>query len=190
MTTTEGLTAKDEGMALALTRDGIDVWKEEFVAWVAAQPWGTRLTSEDVIDAIGLPSGEVGTNANNAVGAMMNGCAKRGLIVKAGRVLARRTGSHGAELTLWVKGAPGDDMLVKVGPTMPIDAGGLQRHHDDGQREGRRAAAAAVGQHINAMLASIHDENRTHHDGCWRQHPGCALRAVRKVTIAMANDPT
>lgn len=190
MTTSEGLTAKEEGMALALTRDGIDQWKEEFVAWVAALPWGTRLTSEDVIDAIGLPSGEVGTNANNAVGAMMNGLAKRGLIVKAGRALSRRSSSHGAELTMWMR--PTTHQPVDAAEEDPDDAraayGG--HLHAQGYREGRTDAANAIGQHLNAMLASIHDQQRTHHDGCWRQHSGCALRAVRKVTIAMANDPT
>ena len=44
----------------------------------------------------------VGTNRNNAVGAVMNAAAKRGWIVKTGRrVTAKRKTLHAAELTEW-----------------------------------------------------------------------------------------
>lgn len=97
-----GLERKDEGMALALTPEGITEWKQAFRDTVFAFPRGRRFTSEDVLAIVGLPTGEVAKDANNAVGAMVNGLAKRGLIRKTiTRVPSRRSSSHGAELIVW-----------------------------------------------------------------------------------------
>jgi len=98
------LFGKDAGMALALTKDGIEGWKDAFRDWVEALPPGAAVTSEDILAAVGLPTGEVGMNANNAVGAMVNGLARRGILRKsATRVRSRRRSSHAAELVLWVR---------------------------------------------------------------------------------------
>jgi hypothetical protein len=60
-------------------------------------------TSEDVTQLAGLPSGDVKSNANNAVGALMNAAARKQLIVKTGRrVPSTRVTSHAAELTEWI----------------------------------------------------------------------------------------
>lgn len=59
---------------------------------------------------------------------------------------------------------------------------------EEGNAEGRRAAAHAVGQHINAMLAAMPSSSATHHERCWQKHPACALQAVRKVTIRMGEE--
>lgn len=64
-----------------------------------------RFTSEDVVERVGLPTGEVGINHNNAVGAMMTGLARQGIIRKTGeRRASRRPSSHGAELIVWCAG--------------------------------------------------------------------------------------
>lgn len=79
-------------------------WKEQFVAEV--ELWakvGLPFTSEDITEEIGLPDGNVGLHRNNAVGAMMNAMAKRGVIEKTGKhVSSKNPESHGAELTQWV----------------------------------------------------------------------------------------
>jgi hypothetical protein len=98
----DGQDAKKAGMALALMPDRIADWKSNFRAYVTNSRQGERMTSEDVVAVVGLPTGEVGKDANNAVGAMMNGLAKRGVIRKTSlRVPSRRKTSHGAELIVW-----------------------------------------------------------------------------------------
>lgn len=98
----DGLTLKSAGQARALSTH--DDWRGE--AWrqlVLLVVAGTPFTSEDLIERVGLPSGEVLTNRNNAVGAIMSAAARQRLIRKTGRrVLSQRASSHGAELTEWV----------------------------------------------------------------------------------------
>jgi len=99
-----GGTLKTEGMKIAESAYDVMGWREDFNRTVVACALSQRpFTSEHIIAMIGLPRGDVRTNANNAVGAMMNSAAKRGIIKKTGnRVLARRPTSHGAELTEWI----------------------------------------------------------------------------------------
>ena len=99
-----GLFDRDEGMLLALSASGTAPWQTRFRAWVEAQPAGTLLTSEHVTAAVGLPAGYIGTNANNAVGAMIALLAREGWITSTGRRAhsARRT-SHAAELAVWAR---------------------------------------------------------------------------------------
>ncbi len=99
-----GGTLKAEGMKGAENARDIQDWKEEFNRTVAACALSQRpFTSEHIIAMIGLPRVDVRTNANNAVGAMMNSAAKRGIIKKTGNhVLSKRPSSHGAELTEWI----------------------------------------------------------------------------------------
>lgn len=99
----EGKRRKEEGMAVAKEHAEL-TWKEAFyeVATTFAAS-GHPFTSEDVIERVGLPTGDVGLHRNNAVGAMMNALARRGIIVKTGRhVPSKRAVSHGAELTEWI----------------------------------------------------------------------------------------
>ena len=99
-----GEQLKEQGMVLALGRGGIEAWKEDFRATVDGLPTGMHFTSEDILERVGLPSGEVKRDGNNAVGALMNGMAKREIIRKAGyHTNSRRSMSHGAELTVWIK---------------------------------------------------------------------------------------
>jgi hypothetical protein len=89
----------DEGKAAALAAKS--EWHAHAVAWVKALRGGTTLTSEDLIQAIGLPSGEIGQHKNNAVGAAMGAISKTGLIEHLGYVKSKRKASHGAVLSLW-----------------------------------------------------------------------------------------
>lgn len=100
-----GLVDKERGMGRALLSHAD--WQREFRKQVWALAVARRpFTSEDVVAVVGLPSGEVEKDGNNAVGAMMNACARDGWIRKTGnRVLSTRRSSHAAELTEWVGGA-------------------------------------------------------------------------------------
>ena len=102
-----GLDLKERGMEQAKSAHDVQTWKQQVVEAVqqlADNGWA--FTSEDVLSYVGLPRLEVGTNANNAVGAMMNGMAKRGIIQKTSeRRKSRRPSSHGAEIAVWVGAA-------------------------------------------------------------------------------------
>ena len=99
-------TTKDEGQACALRPETIAEWRARFrqtVRYLSDNQ--SEFTSEDIVRLVGLPIGEAGMNRNNAVGAMMTGMARQGLIRKTGaRRLATRRSSHGAELTVWTRG--------------------------------------------------------------------------------------
>lgn len=101
---TTGQMLKAEGQALALSPDSLDLWRRKFRYWagILADTPGRYFTSEDVVDLVGLPTGGRAMNANNAVGAMMNALARKGVIVKTSeRRPSRRASSHGAELVVW-----------------------------------------------------------------------------------------
>jgi hypothetical protein len=118
------LIFKDEGMSKALAKEGLDGWKDEF--YKAAQylcDSGDSFTSEDVLDLVGLPSGTIKSNANNAVGAMMNGLARKGKIRKTGeRRLSKRPSSHGAELTVWASARTSENRDSTADP-VPVPHG-------------------------------------------------------------------
>lgn len=99
----QGLKLRDEGMALA-EQGTREQYRKEFRAAVEKlAATGTPFTSEDVINIVGLPSGREGLHKNNAVGALIAGCAKRGVIVRHGDTTqSRRATSHAAELTYWI----------------------------------------------------------------------------------------
>lgn len=96
----EGLARKEQGQQLAL--DAAVPWKDQArhtIIWLASLH--ELFTSEDVVNKVGLPDGEVGTNKNNAVGAAMTGAAKAGIIRRVGYVQSQRPSSHGAVIAQW-----------------------------------------------------------------------------------------
>ena len=99
----EGRALKERGMQLALSPDRLAEWKREFKRTVVElASAGDPFTSEDVVERIGLPTGEIALHANNAVGAMMNAMARKKIIKKTGyHWQSRRPASHGAEITVW-----------------------------------------------------------------------------------------
>jgi hypothetical protein len=57
---------------------------------------GLEFTSEDVTSVVGQPP-----NHPNAVGAMINGAAKRGVIRKCGYRQAKRPNQHATVIAIW-----------------------------------------------------------------------------------------
>lgn len=98
-----GLELKERGMEQARRAFDVQEWKERFTSTVIKMAaTGRSFTSDDVLLFVGLPR-ESKTNANNAVGAMMNALARRGVIRKTKeRRSAIRACSHGRELAVWV----------------------------------------------------------------------------------------
>lgn len=97
----DGTVLKQAGMDVA--RTAVGSWTDQAYAAIrrlAAGPAG--FTSEDLIDLVGLPRPDAGTNRNNAVGAVMSGAARAGLIAKTGRyVETRRPSSHARIVAVW-----------------------------------------------------------------------------------------
>ena len=98
-----GLERKAEGQAQVLSSETQAEWRARFEAEVRRLADGHQLfTSEDVVDLVGMPSSAHGMNRNNAVGAMMTGLARKGIIRKTDRrEPSRRPSSHGAEIVVW-----------------------------------------------------------------------------------------
>ena len=91
-----GIWFKERGMALA---DGAEdeKWKKQCdatIEWFAMKR--IPFTAEDVRAYVGAPSHP------NAMGARFHAAAKRGIIVKAGRVKAQRAERHANEMSSWV----------------------------------------------------------------------------------------
>lgn len=89
------------GTASLTITQGSESWSEAFDKAVDHLKQG-RFTSEDVVDMVGLPSGDKGQHRNNAVGAKMRGLHSRKVIRKTGRrVRTTRKTSHSTEITEW-----------------------------------------------------------------------------------------
>lgn len=99
----DGLDLKAAGQA-AVIASADETWTKQWWATLGAlAATGQPFTSEDIIAKIGLPTGDVGMNRNNAVGAMMTAASTRKIIRKTGTyVVAKRPSSHGAVLAQWV----------------------------------------------------------------------------------------
>lgn len=94
----EGKRRRDAGTAQALSAA---------LPWaLAAERWllrrRERFTSEEIVAAIGLPSGKVGKDPNNAVGALISDWSRRGAIRTVGYAASKRASSHGALLRVWL----------------------------------------------------------------------------------------
>jgi hypothetical protein len=100
MTLTYGDFLRDTGMQLAL--DAKPDWSALADEWFANLPEGTEFTSEDLVNAVGLPTpAESGVNRNNAVGAKI-----RSLASKSEEVGFRKTvriTSHSRRVVVWRK---------------------------------------------------------------------------------------
>ena len=191
-----GLADRDTGMALALHRQGIEGWKDRAGQTVAAMPPGMEFTADDLITLVGLPTGDPGQNANNAVGATMHALARRGVIVKTSkRVKAKRRESHARELTVWARA--GSDPTPPTPDTYMIgyDAGvarGRKMAAEEqpdlrdilaaAREEGRRQAFATVALLANNMITAMPSTRpQTHHNKCWLIHPACTAQAFIRL---------
>ena len=89
---------RDKGMALAETKHY--EWHRRFDHVVDRYiKSGRFFTVEDVVQEIGLPSGEIG--GNKIIGAAMSGIVRSGRLTRVGYTKARRTTSHSRQLSVW-----------------------------------------------------------------------------------------
>lgn len=95
----DGLALRDQGMTRAI--NGAVPWPDLARAWIRQLETGTPFTSEDMTTAVGLPHVTTGTNANNAVGAVMAAASRAGEISHLRYVQARRPISHATRISLW-----------------------------------------------------------------------------------------
>lgn len=77
-------------------------WDGKADEWFAGIPFGTHFTSEDLIDAIGLPRVS-SSNRNNAVGAKIRYWSGKNMIESVGYTKTKRTRSHGRLIRVWSK---------------------------------------------------------------------------------------
>lgn len=94
-----GALARDAGMAAAAAAapDWTELAKQA-VRFLAAT--GTDFTIDDVIERAGLPN-DSKSNANNAVGALMSGAAKRRIIERVGYTRTSRRLGHARSVAVW-----------------------------------------------------------------------------------------
>lgn len=101
-----GRAARDRGMDAALA-GAPDEWAEKArraVAHLATRvdrsvtpPVRATFTSEDLIRAVGMPP----TGDGRAVGAILGGAARRGIIFRVGEAQATRKNQHAARIGVW-----------------------------------------------------------------------------------------
>ncbi len=99
---TEGKVQRDKGINAALFAPGMDVWTlraEKAVQRLLSQ--GRTFTSDDVVELAGLPRIESAPNRNNAVGALFQSLAKRGVIKRVGYTKTRRAIGHARVVSVW-----------------------------------------------------------------------------------------
>jgi hypothetical protein len=92
----DGRDRAERGAALVLDAPAQDVWRDDAWDWLATRAPGRRITSTDLIDAVGMPP------SPNAVGALMRAAAHRGLIAPTGAyVSSPRPTCHAAVVQVW-----------------------------------------------------------------------------------------
>lgn len=96
----DGEHRKADGIERALA--GAVTWVEMAklaALWIGAQR--TTFTSEDITGLIGLPRTSVGTNKNNAVGAVMSALANASMIRRHSVTKSKNPQGHSAIITCW-----------------------------------------------------------------------------------------
>ena len=90
----------NKGSRLALISKSI--WSFDADLWLNDLPVGERFTSDDLINAIGLPD-KASPNSNNAVGAKIRNWSHSKKVDRVGLGKALRVSSHGRMIALWEK---------------------------------------------------------------------------------------
>ncbi len=94
-----GEERKEEAMAAVVEKRPAQIYKEHLESALFAFAHGSRFTVEQLTGIIGRPPEGV---HYNAVGAIVNGMATRGLIRKTGRMVKSiRPGMHATEIAEW-----------------------------------------------------------------------------------------
>lgn len=91
----KGKKAKEKGINAVLGNGINDAWKDAASRWILRQNDGFMFTSDDLVEAVGLPP------SVNCVGAFLHSMGQRGWIVKRGFKPATRASRHGAIVALW-----------------------------------------------------------------------------------------
>jgi len=108
-------------MALALSKASVSDWQTQAHSWLYALPGKRRFTSEDLVDAVGLPTGAEASGKNNAVGAVMNAAAKKGVIRNThDYVKTKRPASHGRIIAVWERTLLGKEPNVYSSTPVPV----------------------------------------------------------------------
>jgi hypothetical protein len=129
----EGEQRKEEGMEKALSNTSTSEWQEAAKLWLWRLPAGRTFTAEDLVDAVGLPVGEESAGKNNAVGALMNGIAKRGVIRNTSDYTkAKRPASHGRVIAVWERTLLGKEPNVHSSTPVPVPTDAPAHTHDWG----------------------------------------------------------
>lgn len=93
----DGLALRDQGMDRVLYAHTQDEWREAAYVWLRTLRHGTRVTSTDLIDAIGMPP------SSNAVGAVMRSAGVRGYLTPTENyVRSTRPSCHAAIVRVWL----------------------------------------------------------------------------------------
>ena len=80
------------------------VWIDTAVCFIFGRVLdGYTVTADDVVEAVGLPAGEVATDKNNALGAVFNHMSYYGGIVAVGEVRSTRASNCGRKITVWAR---------------------------------------------------------------------------------------
>jgi len=88
----------EEGAAKALAAAS-SAWRESAWRWILARNVGTRLTSDDLTEAVGIPPGHP-----HAVGGIIKNAATAGYLAKSGHyVESHRESCRGAALAVWIR---------------------------------------------------------------------------------------
>lgn len=92
---------KTAGQLQAL--DAQPTWAQLARRWVEQLAPGQQFTSDDLIEAIGLPRSSE-ANRNNAVGAVFSAMARAQLIERTPyRIPSTRRERHGGEISVWLR---------------------------------------------------------------------------------------
>ena len=62
---------------------------------------GLTVTADTLVEAVGLPAGEIAPHHNNAIGALFNRMARQGAIAEVGEVRSSRPSNMGRKITVW-----------------------------------------------------------------------------------------
>lgn len=95
-----GITLKAKGQALAAEAVDAAWWDRARARIRYLAHLGDPFTIDDVIADVGLPN-NVESNANNAVGALISGMARKGFIRKIGYQQSTRPESHARAVAIW-----------------------------------------------------------------------------------------
>jgi hypothetical protein len=91
----DGKALRDQGMQRVLSSQ--EEWRDEAYWWLSTLTPGQRVTSTDLIEAIGMPA------SPNAVGAVMRSAGTRGILIPTENyVQSTRPSCHAAIVRVWL----------------------------------------------------------------------------------------